>query len=273
MGAVVQIEHRIIRCLKADISKRRGCANKGWPASGFLGEGKSNGERNMPSTALTQMVMDANTVTTVINNINSLYSNAISQLITYTIGILAFVGIFIPLAISRMQNKQLKADNKALADKVATELAEAKKILIAELKVELSKEVALLDAKIVGIKEELEENISRKSAGLNAKSHHAQGNKFFEGNKNIEAFKEYLIAMKDYAKAKDEGNIQAIVGNLEKVLPKLNQDDFVHKVGLEALAEKAIQMVDSINTNGRYTSDIRKLKEAFQSAQSRVKPT
>ena len=64
-----------------------------------------------------------------------------STVIYLTFGIVAFIGILLPIFISFIQNKQLKADHKALTDKIAIEMQAAKAALITEIKCDLEKEI------------------------------------------------------------------------------------------------------------------------------------
>lgn len=55
-------------------------------------------------------ISDLNSITTVVSNVNSLYDN----LITYTVGLIAFVGAFIPAALALIQRRQFVKERAVL---------------------------------------------------------------------------------------------------------------------------------------------------------------
>ena len=75
----------------------------------------------------------------ILEKLNTFYSGAFTQLITYTVGILAFIGIVIPFAIATFQNKQLKKDQTSLSNQIANELIAAKEEMKREIEEQMSK--------------------------------------------------------------------------------------------------------------------------------------
>jgi len=61
----------------------------------------------------------------ILEKLNSLYSGAITQLISYTIGVLAFVGIVIPALMGILQSRQLKRDHAALTTYIENQISAA----------------------------------------------------------------------------------------------------------------------------------------------------
>lgn len=179
----------------------------------------------MPAPPVSQIVMDANTVTAIINNINSLYSNAIGQLITFTIGILAFVGILLPAIVSFLQSRQLKADHKTLSDKISLETQMTKAALIEELKSTLADELTSFEKKVSEIKDELNMSILKSTARANAKAHHLQATTSMASGDYIGVFKDCVTAITDYAVAEDEANMQIVLKAIliPSVLPNLKK--------------------------------------------------
>ena len=85
---------------------------------------------NMPIAAASQVVsaevMNASAITTIIGNINGLYSNVF----TFVAVLVTFGGIVFPIALTRYQKKKLLLNQKQLTDLVKSEIAAAKAILI-----------------------------------------------------------------------------------------------------------------------------------------------
>jgi hypothetical protein len=221
----------------------------------------------MSDPLVTQVVMDANTITAIINNVNSIYSNVIA----YTFGLVAFVGILLPIAISLLQNRQLKNDHKALSDKISKEMQEAKNALITDLKNELAIEISKFDKKVSDIKIELNEEIHEISSGLHAKAHHSQARDAIEKNNFQTACIDCLAAVVGYCDAKDEPNLQVVLDVLliPKVIPKLKQPDFDNNENVEIYFNKALAALEKINTNGRYSKNIQSLKVGLKTAKAR----
>lgn len=221
----------------------------------------------MTESAVTQVVMDANTMTAIINNVNSMYSNVIA----YTVGLVAFVGILLPVAVSFFQNRQLKINHQALTDKIAMEMQEARNALIADLKNQLAIELSNFDKKASDIKNELNENILKASSGLNAKAHHLQARVAISANDFTSACIDCLVAINDYSKAADEGNLQVVLSAIlfPLVLPKLKQADFENDDKIESYFQEALASIGKINTNGRYNQNIQLLKTEFKTAKAR----
>jgi hypothetical protein len=78
------------------------------------------------ATETQKVLMNANDVTTIISNINSLYSTVIY----WTFGIVAFIGVLLPVYIAILQNRQLKADRKLHTEEIDKQIRNAKETLI-----------------------------------------------------------------------------------------------------------------------------------------------
>ncbi len=101
----------------------------------------------MPDSNVSQLVMDAQAITTIIDNLNSLYSSAFGHLVDYTVGLLAFLGVIVPVVFYWFQNKQLKLDKEMLAKKISLEIDEAKTTIIKDIQSKLIVELEEFEKK------------------------------------------------------------------------------------------------------------------------------
>lgn len=217
-----------------------------------------------------EVVMDGNTVTTILNNINNLYSSAVTQLITYTIGMMAFVGVILPVVISLLQSRQLKADQANLTQKMETAIENAKVALSEQIKLELQAEMASYERRITEIRDALTKNIQRAEDRVNAKTHHLQANSFLEKNLFMDALEDCAYAAEGYASSGDERNMQAILDNVAgRILPRLNRSHFDDSTNAEEKLQTILKAIEPLDQNDRYRRDKDKLNEAMKSAKAR----
>ncbi len=127
---------------------------------------------NMSDSNVSQLVMDAQATTTIIDNLNSLYSSAFGYLIDYTVGLLALFGVIVPVIFYWLQNKQLKLDEEMLAKKISLEIDEAKKTIIEDIQSKLAIELEEFKKKVSDIKFELKEDVNKVTHLSYATIHH-----------------------------------------------------------------------------------------------------
>ena len=126
----------------------------------------------MSDSNVSQLVMDAQATTTIIDNLNSLYSSAFGYLIDYTVGLLALFGVIVPVIFYWLQNKQLKLDEEMLAKKISLEIDEAKKTIIEDIQSKLAIELEEFKKKVSDIKFELKEDVNKVTHLSYATIHH-----------------------------------------------------------------------------------------------------
>lgn len=221
--------------------------------------------------AATKVVMDAYDISTIINNINTLYSNALNQIIALTIGLLTLGGIILPLVIAYFQRQKSSADQIALTKTVSSEVNEAKKLLIEELDNKLAAKIEKYEERISDIKQELTETIEKIAAQSEAKIHHTQARSIIKDKFYADAVYDCETAIRNYSFAGDERNMQVIVRSLllESILPNLNQTDFAKHDELEENFNSMLEVLNKLNVNERYAIDIKSFEAALKEAKVR----
>lgn len=215
-------------------------------------------------------VMDANTVTTIINNLNSLYSGAMSQVITYTAIIIGVVGIIIPALSILFQWRSLRAEKKSLEKDIQEGIDNAKASiradLIAEMKEQISIEEKKLTSRMESKFEKLEQGIECSTASI----FFLQGKLQLDANLHAEALKDYCVAARHFLTGGDYVNGQRALNMvINDCLPKIN------KVEYDEDAEEAINTLskflegDQINTNRQFHDRIDVLKKESKKAKLR----
>lgn len=211
--------------------------------------------------------IDFATITTVINNINSLYGN----LVNYTVGLILFVGAFVPAVISFFQRKQFTREYDELSKKMLSELrekvseAEEKlKTLIAETqKVELEK----IAASTVIMKNELLKEVGVVKAG----AYHVQANQNRASPEICISSCAWAIPL--YINGDDERNAQSIISIAVDCIGTLNKSILSESLEIEKAINRILKILRENDTNGRYYRSIIEIENGLRAAQNLEKST
>lgn len=225
----------------------------------------------MEAASAVPIVMNAYDVTTIIHNINTLYSNVIDQFIGITLGMLALIGVVLPLVFAYFQRRKINADHQELSKKIEAETLSAKTILIEELRRELKEERNIILSDMAEIKKNIHLEIDKIRAGADAKAYHLQANASIKDELYIQAFLDCAIAIRNYIDAKDEANLIRVLDAvlLHSVFPNLKKADFD---GEEILLESfngIYKAIEALNDRGRFSDNLISLKRAYKAAFAR----
>lgn len=224
----------------------------------------------MVAPVIPPIVMDANTITTISNNLNSLYSNAISQLTAYTLGVVALVGILIPVLVTLIQWRSLKAEKDNLEAHISDEIQKAKSIIRDELVAEIKQLAASEEKKLISRMEERFKVLDNKFKCSEASTFHIQGNSNIRTNNYLSATTDFCIATEGYLSGGDALNGQRTLNGLIKnCIPKLNKTNFEENSDLETRINQTVGFLGTINDSNLYTDRIAELKKETKSAKVR----
>jgi hypothetical protein len=215
-------------------------------------------------------VMDANSVTTIISNLNSLYSGAMSQVITYTAIIIGVVGILIPALSILFQWRSLKAEKKSLEKDIQEGIDNAKASIRADLITEMKEQISIEEVKLTSSMElkfkKLDEGIERSTASI----FFLQGKIQLNTGNHAAAFIDYCVASRRFLTGNDYVNGQrALEAAIENCLTKINKEEY------EGAVEKEIETLikflesDNINTHRQFHDRIETLKKEDKKAKLR----
>lgn len=198
----------------------------------------------------------------VLNKINNLYSGALNQIITYTIGLMAFVGILLPILISFVQNRQFRRDHDAITSMIAKEITNAQE--------KLEKQISdTIEDKFREFRLELLDQVQLKTRAVSGRVNHNQALSLYRDNQYIDAIYACTWAADDYLAAADEANLIRILNVMDPILNRLNKSDFEENTEIKVRLDRVIENIKEINSNGRYSNEITKLSKNISSALKR----
>lgn len=206
----------------------------------------------------------------ILEKLNSFYAGAFGQLVTYTVGILALVGVLIPTAIASFQNRQLKRDQNALSAQISAELLAAKTHLNAKLAEEIAMSEAKLKEFVGTTRAEIAEEITKIDELAKGRALHLQALTTRENSPSSSVF-DCLSAVPSYVKGGDERNLRAVLIIFEDECARVYEDDF-KILDIEDAKTLAVESLKPLNTTGRYTQDIRMINVLTAEAKQRKRP-
>lgn len=224
----------------------------------------------MAATEVTPLIMDANTVTTIVNNINSLYSNAISQLTSYTFGVVAVVGILMPIIVSVIQSKSLKTEKENLEKYISDEVSKIKSTLRDEISSELKLLVEAEENELFSRVDVKFKTLEDKLKCAHASSFHIQGRTHLSQKFYLAASEDFCEATIGYLTGGDELNGQRTLRLLvNDCLTKLHKEDYENG-DLDTDLESLLVALNNINIHNRYTDQIANLNRERKAGKSRI---
>lgn len=216
-------------------------------------------------------VMDANSVTTIINNLNSLYSGAMSQVITYTAIIIGVVGILIPTLSILFQWRSLKAEKKSLEKDIQEGIDNAKASIRSDLIKEMKEQVSIEESALISRMELKFEALDKEIECATASIFFLQGKSQLDSNKHAEALKDYCVAARRFLIGKNDLNGQRALNIvIEDCFPKIYKAEY-EEAGVEEAIDVLVKYMSlpEVNVNHRFTDKIASLKRESKIAKSR----
>lgn len=203
----------------------------------------------------------------VLEKLNQFYSSSFSQLVNMTIGLLAFVGVIIPVLIGLYQNKQFKQEQSH----ILKALEESKLELIRHIESEVEQRFELernkRDEEITILKNELMKESQTSKGGV----FFVQANNLLKQSCFNSAMESYVDAIHCFIRSENELNAQRALGLLiDNCLPNLLKSDFEHRCNYESKIKDIITQLETMSCNGRYTDLANELFDALEQALKRT---
>jgi hypothetical protein len=209
----------------------------------------------------------------ILEKLNSFYSGAFTQLITYTIGVLAFVGIIIPGAISFLQSRQFKRDQKAHLEVIATEIDAAKVALLKELGEKIAETSTAFDARFSSLQKEIEAEVMRIEYLSLARTFHLQSIADDDTFKHGYGLDSAFSAANYYALGNDEANLMRAIVCISSALSKSTKESLECVELVEDAMKEVIGRLQKLNSTGRYKDVISEMRRDFTRARERTATT
>lgn len=196
----------------------------------------------------------------IIERVDSFYSASFSQLITLTLGIIAFAGVFVPILTTYYQNRKINIEKKNLEDQIKAHIEQLKEKIAEETKREMLQELARFEAKL-----------EKASAGAIAGVLHVQANLHLGKSQYNSATNSILSGIENCILAEDELNLcRGIKMLIERCLPKLDKKEDPNLENLEVRISRLCDLISGLNANGRYTDMLADLQAAHKKTASRL---
>ena len=212
----------------------------------------------------------------ILEKLNSMYSSAFNQLVTYTVGLMAFVGLLVPVVVSWIQNRSFQREMDAIAERLQEEASkireELKKSLreelVTELRTEIRNEIAAIERRFTDSLTAKEVELSRKIIGADAGVFHVQGMLNATGNHHGAAVISFCGAASHYLLADDERNLQRVLGSMTEHLKKVDLKQ-IDPAEVEEAIGSLTQSLTAKDINGRYTDTIKRIERTLADARTR----
>ncbi|MBL4260179.1 hypothetical protein [Vibrio fluvialis] len=196
----------------------------------------------------------------LLEKVNSFYSTSFNQLMTLMIGLIAFIGVFVPLLFAYYQNRKSALELEAMEAKIDQKIEQAKLELLGNIEQEIS--LCL---------ESLSKGNEKKVNSLASGIYHIQANNQLKSGKYKNAGSSIATAISFAVEAEEELNLGRQLNILtKKILPNLTVKEEPNIEGLDNMIDTIVNQISALNENGRYTDAIRDLIKAASKAKERL---
>lgn len=188
----------------------------------------------------------------LLEKVNGFYATSFSQLMTITLGLVAFVGVLIPILFTFYHNRKVKLESELLQKHIEQKVLDAQ----AELMKHITQEVC---SKFDSANSENDKRLHVLSAGL----FHLQANFQIKNKSFKNATDSSFSAIFSCIEAHDELNLKrGLEVLMKRCLPFLTPEHAVNLKELDFNLSELIAALKGINENGRYTDTIFELSVA-----------
>lgn len=205
----------------------------------------------------------------ILNAVNSFYNDAFNRLLSYTIAIIALVGVLLPLVATLFQWRTLKSEKEVLERSIIEEVSRTSSTISSEVEKQVTAAMAIKEAALVARMnariEVLEARAQQAQAGL----FHLQGNVQLRSEFHAIACMDFCRATTLYLSANDELNLQRTLRLLiVDSLPHITGTEFL-EFDIDSSLQELIDCLSNANTNARYTDAIRDIRSELKKARDR----
>lgn len=205
----------------------------------------------------------------ILNAVNAFYDQSFTRLLTATFGLIAFIGVLVPLLVGWVQLRTLRAEKGALLAELKLEIAKEREALRSEIEGQVEERVETLRTEYEARFEEISKKLKRSSEMVHARTHHLQGLSFINRGKFHLAIEDFCHAAPLYIKAGDEANAQRCLRSLvEKALPRTTANQYL-QFKIDDKCKALVADLEEHDENGRYQNDIQRIEREMDKAKKR----
>ncbi|MBE9491220.1 MAG: hypothetical protein IMY67_13055 [Bacteroidetes bacterium] len=214
----------------------------------------------------------------ILEKVNAFYSDAFNHLLYTMSGMIALVGLVVPLIFTFYQNRKLKVEKESLERYVVGIKYELKNSIQEKIKSEIENEKEMLGAALEQSKKELDKAIEKNKKEIDEEIHIAKGSSLFLQGNNLydkyeynEAAESYIYAIEHFIDGKDESNLQRALDNLtNRVFPEMDKSVLEDFPKIQSDIEGIVKGLNKLNENRRYTDVISDLEKTINQVLKRT---
>ncbi len=205
----------------------------------------------------------------ILERVNSFYSGAFTQLVTYTVALLAFVGVLIPILIEYIHNRTFRIEYEGTRRKLAEDLESLKVQISQDIRSTLKKD---LKKEFDGMVEQATSNLKAKVSNAHGGIFHLQGNSTVATGNYPSACHDFCRAGEFYLESQDQTDAQRVLTALAtSCLANMDKQDFDQDATLESDIKGLIASVRKHNDHGAFSDFIDKVETSLATALKRAK--
>lgn len=218
----------------------------------------------------------------ILEKVDTFYWHTFTYLIYLACAIFALGGVAMPLVLRWMEERRARIDREQLRDQLQAQITSGITLATNEMNKQLTDALnnmktqldKAINDEIVRIQKQLKEEVSRLENQIKKESNSALGVAFMvqgisslNENKYVNATKAYSNAAEYCLTAEDELNSKRSIYNLlNSCINHLNSTNFENDIELVENLDSLLASLNSLNQNGRYTDDIREIKNGIEKA-------
>ena len=205
----------------------------------------------------------------ILTTVNAFYDQAFNRLLIITFGLIAFIGVIVPIAIGWLQLRTLRAEKGSLLNELRAEINAEREKVEEFIQSEVDKRIEIVKAQYDVKFEETAEKIRESSASALARTHHIQGHDSLTDNSGDFGIGDLCHAASLYFTGKEEDNARrCIVLITNQCLPKISSAKYIeHKI--KDSCDGLVKSIKKNNQNSRYKDDLDELEHQMSLASSR----
>jgi hypothetical protein len=195
----------------------------------------------------------------ILTRIDDLYNHAFTNLLYFTSGLIAIVGILMPILTQLYHNRVIRIAKEDIKSELQSELLE----LVSKLKLEFTEERKAFEVHITELNTSLKNELDRRvSASLGFSAMH-QGAACIKDKNYYVAAISYLHSSRFFATAKDDINVQRSLKACDDCIDKLTKEQIEEDEFCEAFKWFMAEM-EKTNLHKRYSDDISNFKRTMK---------
>ena len=204
------------------------------------------------------MLQQAPTPIEVVDKVRQFYTDAWNQLIYFVTALFAVVGIIIPWAIQRYQQKTFRHEEAKLIE----ELSRKNQTIIEEI---INKKYTELSDKLQAEMVNITLSLKRETARAETGALMVQARLLWSQEQYFQALESGLSAVKSALQSGDQANVQRVLNNITRdVLPHIKKTELDESPHMLEKVKEVFDELQAANEDRRYTNYILQLQKAYK---------